>query len=129
MGKFFFCKEPKCNKKYINKDKLINHALVDHKKILTLIEIGDPIEYTNTNNKKRKKNNDEQKPSKNSSKKKVKRETECAICFTKECNASVIPCGHACFCYECILNYKSKNKEKGCPVCRAEMKDILKLYY
>lgn len=50
---------------------------------------------------------------------------QCAICMDRPTRgAAVIPCGHACFCYECL----TANTKNGCPVCRAPVIKIQKIF-
>jgi hypothetical protein len=50
----------------------------------------------------------------------------CCICDSAPRNAAVSPCGHAVFCYNCITEHF--NVSVHCPCCRAEMKEIVRLY-
>lgn len=50
----------------------------------------------------------------------------CIICTEAESNTVFYLCGHLCACYQCSMNLRSKNH--NCPVCRAPIKDIVKIY-
>ena len=50
MPKFYLCPEEGCNRKYKRKDKLENHLLETHKRIID--NIGESIEITKENKKK-----------------------------------------------------------------------------
>lgn len=50
----------------------------------------------------------------------------CIICTEAESNTVFYLCGHLCACYQCSMNLRSKNH--NCPVCRAPIKDIVKVY-
>lgn len=52
----------------------------------------------------------------------------CAICLDALSNAVITPCGHACFCYECLLKYKFGTDQTKCPACRQLIDSITKLY-
>ncbi|XP_077975242.1 E3 ubiquitin-protein ligase NEURL1B-like [Styela clava] len=52
---------------------------------------------------------------------------ECVICCDAFVNTVMYSCGHACLCYECgqvILSRRNPN----CPICRADVKDIIRVY-
>ncbi|KFK39616.1 hypothetical protein AALP_AA3G267100 [Arabis alpina] len=50
----------------------------------------------------------------------------CAICLDAPSEAVCVPCGHVAGCMSCLTEIKSKNW--GCPVCRAKIDQIIKLY-
>lgn len=52
----------------------------------------------------------------------------CCICYEFECNAAVIPCGHANFCFSCLEDY-TNIKDKSCPTCRGPISNFIKLYF
>ena len=56
----------------------------------------------------------------------LQRNDECTICMDKKCDAVALPCRHGAFCYECIVNCKSR--EGICPICREPIKDTLKIF-
>ncbi|CAN8258381.1 unnamed protein product [Cochlearia groenlandica] len=51
---------------------------------------------------------------------------QCAICLDAPSEAVCVPCGHVAGCMSCLTEIKSKNW--GCPVCRAKIDQIIKLY-
>jgi hypothetical protein len=54
---------------------------------------------------------------------------QCAICYERSSGgAAVIPCGHACFCFECLTDYVKKQKSRGCPVCRGQILTIQRIF-
>ena len=53
---------------------------------------------------------------------------DCCICYDESPDTAVVPCGHAYFCYKCILNQKLNYSDKGCPFCRGPIDSLLKLY-
>ena len=55
-------------------------------------------------------------------------ESLCTICITNLADTATAPCGHKFFCYKCIENYCQTYPEKGCPICRAEILMIIKIY-
>ncbi len=52
----------------------------------------------------------------------------CAICSVVEADTAVVPCGHKFFCNECIDLYIKKYPKKGCPICRADITTIIKIF-
>ncbi|KAL5990572.1 hypothetical protein ACLOJK_011474 [Asimina triloba] len=50
----------------------------------------------------------------------------CAICLDAPKQGACVPCGHVVGCMSCLDDIKDKGW--GCPVCRAEVKQVLKLY-
>ncbi len=53
---------------------------------------------------------------------------DCAICFERPQNAAAVPCGHAYFCFVCLLNQFTNHREKGCPFCREKIDKVVKLF-
>ncbi|KAJ0254750.1 Ankyrin repeat-containing protein [Hirschfeldia incana] len=51
---------------------------------------------------------------------------QCSICLDAPSDAVCVPCGHLAGCMSCLTEIKSKNW--GCPVCRAKIDQIVKLY-
>ncbi len=52
----------------------------------------------------------------------------CSICLDDDANAAIVPCGHSNFCYECISSHHINSQNKECPICRAEIMMVIKLY-
>lgn len=53
----------------------------------------------------------------------------CVICLDAPAEGACIPCGHVAGCMSC-LNEVVKTKEKmGCPVCRAKIGKVIKIYH
>ncbi|KAL1212887.1 putative E3 ubiquitin-protein ligase XBAT35 [Cardamine amara subsp. amara] len=50
----------------------------------------------------------------------------CAICLDAPSEAVCVPCGHVAGCMSCLNEIKSK--KWGCPVCRAKIDQVIKLY-
>jgi membrane-associated HD superfamily phosphohydrolase len=57
-----------------------------------------------------------------------KNSLNCSICVDNLADTACVPCGHKNFCYKCIDDYFKTYGEKGCPVCRAEIITIVKIY-
>ena len=50
----------------------------------------------------------------------------CVICNDAPIEVVLIPCGHLVGCKACLTEVKMKNF--GCPLCRARIKQIMKIY-
>ncbi|XP_050544074.1 protein neuralized isoform X2 [Daktulosphaira vitifoliae] len=53
-------------------------------------------------------------------------EGECSICFERNVDCALYTCGHLCMCYECAK--KQWVRLGRCPICRAVIKDVIKIY-
>lgn len=47
----------------------------------------------------------------------------CKICFTKDLNCILLPCGHRCCCIDCSQNINNK-----CPICRKSIIKVQKIF-
>jgi len=53
---------------------------------------------------------------------------ECVACCERPVDSVFYSCGHMCMCYNCAVEYW-KSKEKGCcPICRANISDVIRTY-
>lgn len=52
----------------------------------------------------------------------------CCICAERPSDASVVPCGHAFFCFVCLTNQFDNFRSKGCPYCRQPMERVMSLF-
>jgi hypothetical protein len=54
----------------------------------------------------------------------------CTICLTATADTVLYRCGHLCVCYMCGLQLQHATTPNGvkCPVCRAPVDDILRVY-
>lgn len=50
----------------------------------------------------------------------------CVICLDALKEGACVPCGHVVGCMNCLNDIKAKNW--GCPVCRAKINQVIKLY-
>ena len=50
----------------------------------------------------------------------------CVICNDAPIEVVLIPCGHLAGCMSCLTEVKMK--DFGCPICRARIKRIMKIY-
>ncbi|KAK7268895.1 hypothetical protein RIF29_21604 [Crotalaria pallida] len=51
----------------------------------------------------------------------------CVICLDAPAEGACIPCGHVAGCMSCLNEVKTK--KWGCPVCRAKIDQVIKLYH
>ncbi|XP_010778414.1 E3 ubiquitin-protein ligase NEURL1-like [Notothenia coriiceps] len=52
---------------------------------------------------------------------------ECSICYENTVDTVIYACGHMCLCYSCGIKLK-KMSNACCPICRRQIKDIIKTY-
>nr|XP_023994784.1 E3 ubiquitin-protein ligase NEURL1-like [Salvelinus alpinus] len=52
---------------------------------------------------------------------------ECSICYENHVDTVIYACGHMCLCYTCGVKLK-KMSNACCPICRRQIKDIIKTY-
>ena len=54
----------------------------------------------------------------------------CTVCLTAMADTVLYRCGHLCVCYLCGLNLRETHSTAGvkCPICRAPVDDILRVY-
>ena len=54
----------------------------------------------------------------------------CTVCLTAIADTVLYRCGHLCVCYMCGLNLRAQASPGGvkCPICRAPVEDILRVY-
>lgn len=50
----------------------------------------------------------------------------CVVCTVAQIDAVSVPCGHAVACMACLRTIRNA-REYGCPVCRSQIRDILRL--
>ncbi|OIW17915.1 hypothetical protein TanjilG_00245 [Lupinus angustifolius] len=53
--------------------------------------------------------------------------SSCVICLDAPAEGACIPCGHVAGCMSCLNEVKTK--KLGCPVCRAKINQVIKLYH
>lgn len=51
----------------------------------------------------------------------------CVICVDASAEAACVPCGHVAGCISCLKEIK--NKKLACPICRASIDQVIKLYH
>jgi hypothetical protein len=54
----------------------------------------------------------------------------CTVCLTALADTVLYRCGHLCVCYTCGLQLQQARTVHGvkCPICRAPVDDILRVY-
>ena len=52
--------------------------------------------------------------------------SSCTICLDAPSEAACVPCGHVAGCMSCLNEIKAK--KWGCPVCRAKIEQVIKIY-
>jgi hypothetical protein len=54
----------------------------------------------------------------------------CTVCLSAIADTVLYRCGHLCVCYMCGLNLRQSTSSTGmkCPICRAPVDDILRVY-
>ncbi|KAK4258388.1 hypothetical protein QN277_007843 [Acacia crassicarpa] len=53
--------------------------------------------------------------------------SSCVICLDAQAEGVCIPCGHVAGCMSCLNEVKAK--KWGCPVCRAKIDQVIKIYH
>lgn len=53
--------------------------------------------------------------------------TLCSCCMQRENNTLILPCNHACVCFECATYIMNSNNKK-CPICRKYIKGVTRIY-
>ncbi|CAL1130062.1 unnamed protein product [Cladocopium goreaui] len=51
----------------------------------------------------------------------------CVICLTNPRDTAVLPCRHFCVCYDCGLSIRLTPSRSKCPLCRADVKDLVRI--
>ncbi|RZC32938.1 Neuralized and/or zf-C3HC4 3 domain containing protein [Asbolus verrucosus] len=52
----------------------------------------------------------------------------CTVCCLKVINAVLYKCGHMAMCYDCAVKQKQSVGNGQCPFCRADIKDVIRIY-
>ncbi|KAG0599459.1 hypothetical protein M758_12G153700 [Ceratodon purpureus] len=61
-----------------------------------------------------------------STSKSEEKESQCVVCWDAPAEGVCIPCGHLAGCMECLSEIKGKGW--GCPVCRAAIDQVVRVY-
>jgi len=51
----------------------------------------------------------------------------CVACLTEARNTALLPCSHFCVCHQCALTLRMTPGRNRCPLCRQEVRDLLRL--
>nr|CAG4643824.1 EOG090X03H5 [Lepidurus arcticus] len=54
--------------------------------------------------------------------------TECTICYERGVDSVLYSCGHMCMCYDCAVQLWRGRGGGQCPMCRAMIKDVIRIY-
>lgn len=54
--------------------------------------------------------------------------TECAVCYERPIDSVLYMCGHMCMCYECAVVQWRGDGAGQCPICRAIIRDVIRIY-
>lgn len=54
------------------------------------------------------------------------KESQCVVCWDAPAQGVCIPCGHLAGCMDCLSEIKAK--DWGCPVCRAAIQQVIRVY-
>ena len=52
--------------------------------------------------------------------------SSCSVCFDRPADAVLYRCGHQCACLQCA--YYMRHERLGCPLCRAPIEDVVRVY-
>lgn len=53
---------------------------------------------------------------------------DCVICMSEPKTHAMIPCGHRCICEDCATTVSKSHRMAPCPICRATVQTIVKIY-
>ncbi|KAJ8664548.1 hypothetical protein QAD02_006210, partial [Eretmocerus hayati] len=53
---------------------------------------------------------------------------ECSICYERTIDSVLYMCGHMCMCYTCALQQWRGKGGGHCPLCRATIRDVIRIY-
>lgn len=53
---------------------------------------------------------------------------ECTICYEHSIDSVLYTCGHVCMCYECAVKQWHGIGGGHCPICRAVIRDVIRIY-
>lgn len=54
--------------------------------------------------------------------------SECSICYERSINSVLYMCGHMCMCYTCAIQQWRGKGGGHCPLCRAPIRDVIRIY-
>ncbi|XP_012256118.1 protein neuralized isoform X3 [Athalia rosae] len=54
--------------------------------------------------------------------------SECSICYERNIDSVLYICGHMCMCYPCAIQQWRGKGGGHCPLCRALIRDVIRIY-
>lgn len=54
--------------------------------------------------------------------------SECSICYERNIDSVLYMCGHMCMCYPCAVQQWRGKGGGHCPLCRAQIRDVIRIY-
>ncbi|XP_058795420.1 protein neuralized isoform X2 [Phymastichus coffea] len=54
--------------------------------------------------------------------------SECSICYERGIDSVLYMCGHMCMCYTCAIQQWRGKGGGHCPLCRAQIRDVIRIY-
>ncbi|XP_031777750.1 protein neuralized isoform X3 [Nasonia vitripennis] len=54
--------------------------------------------------------------------------SECSICYERTIDSVLYTCGHMCMCYTCAMQQWQGKGGGHCPMCRAPIRDVIRIY-
>lgn len=54
--------------------------------------------------------------------------SECSICYERSIDSVLYMCGHMCMCYTCAIQQWRGKGGGHCPLCRAPIRDVIRIY-
>jgi len=54
--------------------------------------------------------------------------SECIVCLEKPVDSVIYSCGHMCMCYKCALQQWKGQGGGFCPICREDIRDVIKTF-
>ncbi|KOC59461.1 Protein neuralized [Habropoda laboriosa] len=54
--------------------------------------------------------------------------SECSVCYERSIDSVLYMCGHMCMCYPCAIQQWCGKGGGHCPLCRATIRDVIRIY-
>lgn len=126
---FYPCTVAGCNKKYKTVAKFKEHVLLSHQQVVEHVPnlckvFKDPNKAMKLEAARKEAEHKERilefeyKCRQNA----LANAESCSICFERPRDTAPMPCGHLFFCFQCIYPMKT------CPICRADIASLSKIY-
>jgi|UniRef100_A0A6C0IV13 hypothetical protein len=54
----------------------------------------------------------------------------CASCYEQNIDVVLVPCGHLCFCLDCVYSLRNQTSEPilNCPICRRRIQRAVRFF-